>query len=125
MKHNAKILLVDDDKLVRDSLAEILTFHGWEVVKANSGQAAVELVSQSKDFAALIIDFNMPNMNGSETLIGIRGLGCQAPAILCSGHISDPAQATVLEQFQGFLAKPFHRLELEEVLQRLTNRNST
>ena len=116
-----KILLVDDDDLVRDSLAEILMFHGWSVVKAGSGQTAIDLVKQSSDFAALIIDFSMPNLNGSETLKGIRELGCNSPAILCSGHISDPSQAAVLEQFQGFLAKPFHRLELEEALQRITS----
>lgn len=118
----AKVLLVDDDSLVRDSLAEILIFQGWDVVKASSGQMAIELVKQSPDFVALIIDFSMPHMNGYETLKGIRDLGCSAPAILCSGHISDPEQSTILEQFQGFLAKPFHRLELEEMLHRITKR---
>lgn len=116
-----KILLVDDDNLVRDSLAEILMFHGWDVVKASSGHNAIDLVRQAADFDALIIDFSMPNLNGGETLKGIRELGCLSPAILCSGHISDPAQSSVLQQFQGFLAKPFHRLELEETLQRITN----
>lgn len=121
VKKNSQILLVDDDNLVRDSLAEILMFHGWDVVKADSGQAAIELVKHTQGFAALIIDFCMPNMNGSETLKGIRDLGCHSPAILCSGHISDPAQDAVLDQFQGFLAKPFHRLELEETLQRIVS----
>ncbi len=121
-QRSARVLLVDDDNLVRESLAEILLFHGWDVVKASSGQTAIELVKQSGEFAALIIDFSMPNMNGSQTLKAIRELGCHAPAILCSGHISDPAQSSVLEQFQGFLAKPFHRLELEEALHRITNR---
>ena len=115
-----RILLVDDDSLVRDSMAEVLAFQGWEVVKAASGEAAMEVVRSIREFAALIIDFNMPGMNGCETLRALREVGCDAPAVLCSGHISAPVQSSVLEQFQAFLPKPFHRLELEEALRRLT-----
>jgi signal transduction histidine kinase/ActR/RegA family two-component response regulator len=117
---NAKVLLVDDDDMVRDSIAEVLVFQGWDVIKAASGPSAVSEVRLANDFAVLIIDFNMPTMNGSETLRQIRELGCTTPAILCSGHISSPLQASVLEEFQGFLAKPFHRLELEKLLLRVT-----
>ena len=119
-QRNLKLLLVDDDALVRDSLAEVLAFRGWEVSKADSGDAAVDLVRSGADYAALIIDFSMPNMDGRETLRALRVLGCNSPAILCSGHISSPMHASVLDEFQAFLPKPYHRLELEETLRRLT-----
>ncbi len=120
VRRNLRLLIVDDDALVRDSIAEVLAFQGWNVCKAESGQAAVDMVKQASDFAAMIIDFNMPHMDGRETLRAIRALGCSSPAILCSGHISAPMQLSVLDEFQAFLPKPYHRLELQATLQRLT-----
>ena len=119
-KRNTRVLLVDDDSLVRDSLAEVLAYRGWQVCKADSGLAAVNLVKQNGDYAALIIDFSMPHMDGGATLRELRSLGCTSPAILCSGHISAPTHAAVLKEFQAYLPKPYERLELEATLQRLT-----
>ncbi len=116
---NARILLVDDDELVRDSLAEVLAFQGWEVAKAANGEAALELVRNGQDFAALLIDFSMQDMNGCETLRGIRELGCSSPAILCSGHVSAPMHESGKGEFQAVLQKPFRRVDLEATLQRV------
>ncbi len=123
--NNKRILLVDDDALVRDSVGEILEFQGWKVVKAESGKAALTIFQQVQEFAAIIIDFNMPTMNGIQTLKELRRIGCTAPAILCSGHLLDPQNTGVMGDFQAFLTKPFLRSELDETLRRFTQPQSS
>lgn len=109
-----KILVIDDDELVRTPLSRMLGLMGWEVVDVESGQKAIEVLRQGEQFFVLLVDFKMPLLNGQQTLKAIRELGCETPAILCSGFIAEPEQASVLADFDSFLPKPFHRRDLEE-----------
>ena len=68
-----KILIVDDAQDIRDSLNQILSGAGYEVVQAEDGQNAFEAAS-SEEFDLIITDINMPGMNGIELLSSLRKL---------------------------------------------------
>lgn len=117
---NRTILVVDDEDMVRNPLVRMLRLRGWNVIEAAGGAAAVAETQAHSDIDALIIDFSMPGLNGKETLNEIRKNGCQAPAVLCSGYLSEPLNSDSDEKFEGFLPKPFQRHELETILDRIT-----
>ena len=109
-----KILIVDDDNELRLSLGEILINNGFSPALASSGRLAINLFTQERPDAVLL-DLNMPDMNGIEAAIHIRGFlpGCKI--LLFSGQA---ATADLLEnarergyEFQ-ILAKPVHPQDL-------------
>jgi len=63
--NNKKILIVDDEELLRDMLVEVLTAEGYKVDSAENGVEASELV-MSNDYTLVATDFFMPKMNGLE-----------------------------------------------------------
>src|SRR4051812_46386200 len=62
-----KILIVDDSESIREQVAEALTLAGFAVVEASDGMAGLQRVAQN-DFSAIILDVNMPFLNGLEML---------------------------------------------------------
>lgn len=115
-KADRRILVVDDDELVRTPLAKMLTLLDWDVEEVSSGFAAVETLRSGKQFGVLLIDFMMPGLNGYQTLKAIRECGCDAPAILCSGYVAGREEESIVSEFDEYLPKPFQRRELEEKL---------
>jgi CheY-like chemotaxis protein len=113
-----RLLVVDDDPLLRNSVDQFLSARGWQVVTVESGEAALKCVADTPDFAAILVDFNMPDMNGNETIRKLRQVGCTSPAILCSGDSS--ANALVDPQFDAFAPKPFQYQALTELLRSVT-----
>lgn len=100
----------------------MLAAQGWEVVKAESGEAAIQCFQQSRTFSVIIIDFNMPNMNGRQTLNKLREMGCATPAILMSG--TEFQQADDPREFAAFLPKPFLWKDLDSLLGGVTRPHS-
>ena len=112
-----EILLVDDDELIRATVPILLASYGHRVATVPGGQETLELLQAGARFDAVILDLNMPGMNGLETLKGIRRLGLDLPILLATGHL-DEATASALEgdpRTQA-MAKPF---TMEEVGDRL------
>jgi two-component system, chemotaxis family, chemotaxis protein CheY len=68
----AKILVVDDDKAVRDTTAGLLRSAGYEVRTADDGVAAMEILKSGAYFDVVLTDYNMPNMDGIELLKFVR-----------------------------------------------------
>ena len=117
-----RLLVADDDELVRAPLVAMLKLLKWDVVEASSGEAALKLARSNADFAAILLDYSMPGMNGKETLAAIRASGCQCPAILSSGYLSRAEDAGNESEFDGFLQKPFRFKDLQSVLTSVTGR---
>lgn len=107
-KHGARILLVDDDELVRHATADMLLDHGYRVVQAASAHDALELIERS-DFDLLITDLVMPGMNGVELLRHVTRLRPQLAAMVVTGHSerAGDVPADVLR-----LTKPFSEADL-------------
>ncbi|HEY6907616.1 MAG TPA: response regulator [Ignavibacteriaceae bacterium] len=81
------ILLIDDEVMLRDLLAEMLESYGYNVIKVGSGAEALRILTEEIKADLVIVDFNMPEMNGLETTQKIRELNFKMPIILSSGSV--------------------------------------
>ena len=101
-----RILVIDDEKSIRDSLKMILEYDGYECLLAPSGQDG--LLAISHDVPDLVfLDIKMPGLDGLEVLREIRTLDKSMPVVMISGHgtVSTAVEATKLGAFD-FLEKP-------------------
>ncbi|MBI2187474.1 MAG: sigma-54-dependent Fis family transcriptional regulator [Acidobacteria bacterium] len=102
-----RILVIDDEAAIRDSLRMILEYEHYEFIGAASGPDGLAVIKRDAPDMALL-DIKMPGMNGLETLAEIRKVEETLPVAMISGHgtITDAVQATRLGAFD-FIEKPF------------------
>jgi len=102
-----RILVIDDEAAIRDSLRMILEYEHYEFVGAASGPDGLAAIRRDAP-DLVVLDIKMPGMNGLETLAEIRKLDEALPVAMISGHgtITDAMQATRLGAFD-FIEKPF------------------
>lgn len=107
------ILIVDDEKSIRESLTGILQDEGFFPVSASNGEEALVRVREEKP-DLILLDIWMPGMDGLETLTKIREIYADQPVVMMSGHgtIETAVRATKLGAYD-FIEKP---LSLEKVL---------
>lgn len=116
-----KVLVVDDEEVVRDVAERALTRFGFSVVKAHDGREGVERFKENaEEIVAVILDMTMPNMDGEEAFREIRRYRSDARVILSSGYTEQEA----IERFAGkglagFIQKPYRPLALIEKLKDL------
>jgi two-component system, NtrC family, nitrogen regulation response regulator NtrX len=110
---SARILVIDDDAAIRDSLRMILEYQGYSVMLAATGEEGAALVEREAP-DLVFLDIKMPGMDGLEVLQRITHLTDVTPIVVMSGHatISTAVEATRLGAFD-FVEKP---LETERVL---------
>jgi len=107
-----KILIVDDEAVIRKTLREILEYEKYEIDDAENAQKALELIEQF-DYNAIISDIKMPNMNGIEFLEALRKLK-DIPLIMITGHGDiDTAVEAIKKGAFDFIQKP---LDLNRLL---------
>src|SRR5689334_21703009 len=80
-----RILVVDDDAAVRDSLARTLRFEGYQVDTANDGREALDAVRAAEP-DAVILDVAMPVMNGLDACRQLRGEGLFVPVLMLTAR---------------------------------------
>jgi DNA-binding NtrC family response regulator len=107
----AKILIADDDNLVRDSVRKILTMFGYQVVSCASGEKA--LAALNGDFDLVILDINMPGLDGFETLklINERDYGIPVIFLTGAGSMEYAVKAINLGAYD-FIPKPLEDLDI-------------
>ena len=114
------VLVVDDDTIILWGTASLLESLGFEVIRANSGSAALEALQDRQEIGALITDFEMPRMSGIELAEAAQILRPNLPVVIATGH-------TTLKTGEGHqwitLAKPFTRDELQLAIARALNSN--
>ncbi|MEX2472903.1 MAG: response regulator [Gemmatimonadota bacterium] len=109
----AIILVVDDEPVVRETVARMLRKDGHEVLQAGDGDAALELLAERHhEVALMVLDLTMPQRDGLSTLAEMRTRGYSVPVLLASGYSGEavPADAAVA----GFIQKPFRSAQLRE-----------
>src|SRR6266542_1695864 len=103
----SRILVIDDEAAIRDSLRMTLEYEGYEFIGAATGQEGLALVErESPDL--VLLDVKMPGMDGLEVLDRLRGMNDGVPVVVISGHgtISTAVEATKKGAFD-FIEKPF------------------
>jgi PAS domain S-box-containing protein len=103
------ILLVDDEDMILEVTSELLTSSGYQVLKAGSGDQALELYQRHiNDIDIVLLDMIMPGMNGAETYDRLKSIDPNVKVILTSGYSVDAqAEKIFAKGCNGFLQKPF------------------
>ena len=109
-----KILVVDDDELVRETLRRQLERFSFEVSDAEDGDVALEILLEVKDFDLVISDAKMPRLDGIDLLIECRNQFPHLPFILMSGFVVDEKR---LPEVVPILKKPFSSGELLKLVE--------
>lgn len=117
-----RILIADDEKNMRNTLANILTREGYHVSKAASGEEAVELCA-GEDFDVVLMDVRMPGIDGVEAFRQIRRHREGVRIIMMSAYSVDELKQAALDQGAiAFLAKP---LDVEQVIRLVSDVKDT
>jgi CheY-like chemotaxis protein len=122
---HGRVLVMDDDILVREVVGTMLRKLGYEPVFAQEGEEALALYAQGQNtgdtFAAVILDLTIPGgMGGMEAIQHLLAQDPQARALVSSGYADHPIMASYQDYgFQGVIAKPYKLSGLSEVLQKV------
>lgn len=117
-----KILVMDDDDIIRDVAGKMLTKLGYEVDFARDGSEAIELYKKSKNsgrpFDVVIIDLTIPGgMGGRETMQKLLEIDPHVKAIVSSGYSDDAVMSNYTNyNFKGVIAKPYRIEELSKTV---------
>ena len=128
VKGCGKILVMDDDPMVREVIAHLLSAAGYQVDFATEGREAVEKyqhqLQENHCYDAVIMDLTIPGgMGGKETIQKLLEIDPGVKAIVSSGYSNDPVMAQFQKYgFKGIIKKPFKLKDITSVLQSvLTN----
>lgn len=115
-----KILVIDDERSIRNLMQEILEDEGHSVDVAEDGAKGVEMADKEK-YDVIFCDIKMPSLSGEEVLDTLREKGIETPVIMISGHGDiDTAVSCIKKGAFDFLSKP---LDLNRIL--ITIKNAT
>ncbi|MCK5169307.1 MAG: sigma-54-dependent Fis family transcriptional regulator, partial [Bacteroidales bacterium] len=114
----AKILVIDDEKSIRDTLKEILEYEDHQVDIAADGEEGLEQFKNNK-YDIVLLDIKMPKKDGIEVLEDIFGVATDVPVIMISGHGNiDTAVESIKKGAYDFIEKP---LDLNRLLVTIRN----
>ena len=109
-----KILIADDDALVRDAVVKILELFGYRITAVPGGREALDALSDEYD--AIILDINMPGMNGFETIQAINQRDLDIPVLFLTGAgTMEYAVKAISLGAYDFISKPIDDIDLFEV----------
>jgi len=105
----ARVLVVDDEPIVREAIREVLELEGVEVLLARDGEEALDILRAEADWiTGVLLDLSMPRRSGDEVLREIRSRRRDLPIVLMSGFDQlNPAGRLSEAAADGFLKKPF------------------
>lgn len=113
-----RVLVVDDEEMVRRLVRSMLIRLGYEVVLAEDGARAVEIYREDPHgFEVVVLDMIMPRMNGQQCFMNLKAINPGVKAVLSSGFIRDGAAQEILEQgVKTFVQKPYRLQELSNAI---------
>lgn len=115
-----RILIIDDERAIRNSLKEILTDEGYEADVAENGIIGIQMAEKEK-YSVIFCDVKMPQMDGTEVLVKLQESGVDAAIVMISGHAEiDTAVDCIRKGAFDFIQKP---LDLNRIL--ITIKNAT
>jgi DNA-binding response OmpR family regulator len=112
-QRQGRILLVEDESLLRRLIAQFLRGEGFEIVEAGDGREGVERFVGGNPFDLVLLDLNLPILPGVEVCRRIKLQRPEQPVIICSAAILDGHIAALAAMgVDQFLSKPYHPAEL-------------
>lgn len=121
MSSKPKILIVDDEPLIRDALAYKLKKDGYDIDTAEDGEKAIDMID-AEDYQIIISDIMMPFVSGFELVKILKERGKEAPVLMLTSLNSETA---VLKAFDlgadDYMTKPFSPNELSVRIKKLLN----
>ncbi len=124
MKRKIRILVVDDEESMRDSLSEWLREDGYEVESVESGEKALEKLKKGK-WTVTLVDLKMPGMDGIETMREIKKLDKELPVIIITAYATvDTAVIAMKEGAYDYIVKPFNPEEISMMIHKLVERQN-
>ena len=120
-----KILIIDDERFIRNSLSDLVSVFGYDVETAEDGQQGLAMAVK-EHYDAMFCDIKMPNMNGLEVLDGLREQGVDSAVIMISGHGDiDTAVECIKKGAFDFIQKPLQDMNrIQITLRNATERGS-
>jgi len=121
----ARILVMDDEEMIRDVVTEMLEISGYSIETADDGKQAIEMCKQSMEsgnpFDVVIMDLTIPGgMGGKEAVKDIVKMNPETRVIVSSGYANDPVMANYAQYgFHGVVPKPYTYSVLMKVLDRV------
>ena len=114
----AKILVIDDEKSIRETLKDILEYEDHKVDIAEDGEVGLEQFKNNK-YDIVLLDIKMPKKDGIEVLEDIFSVATDVPVIMISGHANiDTAVESIKKGAYDFIEKP---LDLNRLLVTIRN----
>jgi len=116
LQGSGAVLVVDDEKSVRELVKKVLERHGYTVLLAESGVAAIDLLKRHPgDIALVVLDLSMPRMGGDEALPELRKIRPGIKVLVSSGY-SESETMTLFQgqRVSGFIQKPYTGAGLAE-----------
>jgi two-component system cell cycle sensor histidine kinase/response regulator CckA len=108
------ILLVDDEKSIRDLGKEVLTSVGYKVITAGTGREALDMYTKAQDEISLVIlDLIMPEMGGKRCLEELLKINPAVKILIASGYAADAlTEESLASGAKGFVSKPYNMKQL-------------
>ena len=117
-----KVLIVDDSSLIHQMYRLVLSRFKCEIIDAMNGQEALDILAVQRDVQLILLDINMPVMNGAQFLekASSIGLTTKIPVIIISteGKEEDTIRGLKLGA-RGYLKKPFNPADLYELIEKV------
>ncbi|MEA3265942.1 MAG: response regulator [Candidatus Fermentibacteria bacterium] len=118
-----RILVVDDEEIVRETIHAILSSMGFDVVSAPGGAEALAMLKKGEIPDLMMLDLTMPGLNGAEVFRRLRGMEMNFPVLVVSGYSKDKLSSLFPgEGPNGFLQKPFSPEALIQALNEIFSR---
>ncbi len=119
-----RVLLVDDEEDLRETLADLLAHVGYRVTTADNGCSAVA-AARAQGFDLLLTDLRMPDMDGAETITAIKRIDPAIRVIVVTGYSSEEAAADCRRRgADEIVPKPFDIKELLRIMERVVRPRS-
>jgi signal transduction histidine kinase/CheY-like chemotaxis protein len=113
------ILVVDDEKALRETTSKLLTLEGHRVVTATNGEDALKAYEQSQTpFDLVILDVSMPGMGGTRCLDELKSRDPNLKVIMMSGYPLQGSLAQLKKNADGYLAKPVRAIQIIKAVQK-------
>jgi two-component system, cell cycle sensor histidine kinase and response regulator CckA len=113
------VLVIDDDEAIREALTDLLSLLTEAAVyTAANGHEGLQILQQRQNIALILLDMNMPVMNGEETYERVQEIAPETKVIISTSLSSDEVSVRLGErELPAFLQKPYDLLALMDVMQ--------